>query len=408
MGIAKKIFIIHESGSLKFDLKTIYYPEMYKLYLVTKKQNGVILKPDNVQYFEKILKLNSFTMIELEEYIIQEADNQLDSIALITHDEYSISKVAMLREKLQVKGPILKDVEPFTNKITMKNKVKKHNIRIPKFIHFDPSKYENDSEEYVEKIFNHIGAPLFAKKTDSTCSDGCKKLNDFKELKHWAIEHSDCLNYEIDEYINGKLYHIDSIIFEKEVIHVEISEYAYPNAQFMEGKPLGSITLPPSHEIYKKLKDFNIKLLHALNPIDGTTHLEVFVDKTGDVVFLEIASRGAGALIPMVYMLHSGINYREIFFRIHIGLEFELNVKEGPYVAWLWFPLKSGIIKKFNTPDINSQYELKWNKKVNEMITEADNVRGRLGEIVLKNDNFDILYNDFKYLSQVYQPCDLV
>ncbi len=403
----KRIFIVHESGSFAFSFNTIYDPEKYKLYLITRNKNGVVLRPKDLKCFEKIIKLAQFSFSEIENSITSETNSTWSNVLLITHDEFNMATVAKLRDKYKISGATFDEIEPYTNKIKMKNSLMKRHILTPKFIKFNPIEFNNNPQNYCRSAIDELGLPVFVKKIDSAASDGVRKICTELELNDWMGKHSTEYNYEIDQFIDGDLYHIDSIIYKKKVIHTRASVNMYPTADFLNGKPTGTIPLLVTDEIFKKLIIFNETVLNTFESlIDGTTHLEVFIDKNNNIVFLEIAARSPGGNIPMVYRIDSNINFQEAFFKIQIGLEFKIEEKNGPYAAWAWFPFESGIIKKFNTPQIKSKYTLKWNSKVNEKVTKSDSIRARLGEIILENDNRKMLLKDFNYLKDNYQPCE--
>ncbi len=131
---------------------------------------------------------------------------------------------------------------------------------------------------------------MFTKPVDSAGSFGTQKIFSTAELAKWAGQHHKSTNFEIDEYIEGKLYHSDIIVKDDNINNVFISKYSVPNADFIEGKALGSYTLDRKSNQYKKLNAFTLKVLKSFAPLpSGLFHLEFFEKDTGDLVFLEIA-----------------------------------------------------------------------------------------------------------------------
>ena len=80
-------------------------------------------------------------------------------------------------------------------------------------------------------------------------SDLEKVLNDISQ-QPWQ--------FEIDEFIDGDLYHCDLIVFNDEISFFSVGAYANPLAQFSKGYPMGSIPVID--------KELNIRLLEFCNP----------------------------------------------------------------------------------------------------------------------------------------------
>ncbi len=162
------------------------------------------------------------------------------------------------------------------------------------------------------------------------------------------------------------------------------------------------------YQEYRELSSFNRDVLKSLSPlINGTTHLEFFKNKTGELVFLEIAARSPGASVPYIYEINSGINYQEAFFKLQMNLDLQIISQQGPYAAWLWFPkTENAQIIHLNSPKVQSQTEIIWHVQKNECIQKSQTVRERINEIIIYNSNYQHLRNDFEYLKTMYQPCE--
>lgn len=403
----KRYFIFQEGSRFKFELRTIFSPDQHRLILVTKKCQGVVLTDRDRQCFSEILYAEDFSdrlLIEMLEPYLGEAKNTW----FITHEELSVRLVARLRERFSVEGPKEKDVLPFTDKLKMKERVMGHGICCPKHVSFSPVEYRKSLEDYFHSLTTSMGLPLFAKRTDSTCSHGAfsiETMEDFKKFSEINMEES----YEIDELINGTLFHVDSVIYNNEAIRTHVCEYFFPNDKFLQGKPLGSIILPEESEDNSVLRGFNQEVLRSLSPLmDGITHLEVFLSPQKKPIFLEIAARSPGALIPRVYEMHSGLNFQELFFKLQMRQLVSIQPLKGPHIAWCWMPYpRDGSVAQLYEPEIFSKYSIQWHAKKGDKVGKSQTVRDRICEMILQNDDFDTLKKDFDYLRNVYIACDI-
>ena len=222
----------------------------------------------------------------------------------------------------------------------------------------------------------------------------------------WCEEHSTDYNFELDEFLEGDLFHIDSVIYNGEAVFTGVCKYAAPNADFVNGKALGSYMLNENETDYVMLSSMNKKVLKALSPTNGITHMEVFKSqKHNAFIFLEIATRPPGASIPKMYEHNYNINLQELFFKFQMGysasdLKINQISQNSSQLAWLWIPkTKTGYIEKLIMPKINSKLSIKWHVVQDELVEKKSvSVRDRVCEVFIENENYEQLKYDFNYL----------
>ena len=400
--------IVHSTGRFKFELSSLK-PDKNRLVLLTSGQGRKTLREKDKNVFVKIIETEDFSENSIVEIYLATKEilgvNDSKKFPIITHDEYSMASVAKARDIVGSGGPSYQTIGKFTDKILMKQALRKADVRLPLYQKFNPNLYTADPSGYLSQI-EKMKYPLFTKKTGGTCSEGIAKIDNKKDLESWCESHKNDHDYEIDEYISGDLFHCETIVKEGRILDFYCCGTPYPDAQFiLDGKPLGSMILPTENSDYKALYDFNYKVFDALTPPDGVTHLEVFKKENGELVFVEIAARSPGSLVPFLYEAHSGVNLQQLHYQIQMKLPISVTrKKDGSYYAFIWFASRNGTISKFNDPDIKSEYSLTWKAKVGDKISGSEEVRDRLGEIVLWNKNFDQLSRDFYYLSNDYRP----
>lgn len=126
-------------------------------------------------------------------------------------------------------------------------------------------------------------------------------------------------DYEVEDYIDGPVYHCDSIVLNGKVVFSAASEYISTPAAYRSSGLLGSVTVTDP-EINTALADLNERVLAALGIGNGVTHLEAIQRSDGTMVFCEVAGRPGGAAVDRALEALYGINITEIAYRIQCGL----------------------------------------------------------------------------------------
>jgi biotin carboxylase len=281
----------------------------------------------------------------------------------------------------------------------MKDCLKHTRVSLPRYEAFDPATYEKQPEAYLSHLQTQLRFPLFAKPINSAGSLGTARLNTLDALRHWADHTHQETQYEIDEFIEGTLYHIDTLCAGGQIITTQVGEYAYPMADFFKHRATGSIHLPQAHPVTQQLTELNRTILNAMDfCYQGSTHLEVFIDPTGQAVFLEIAGRTPGCWIPQLYQTRLGFDWVAAHLRIQAYNHIDLHTNEGPYEACLIFPTIDGHVShRHAPPDVASAMTLEYHTPLG-LQHAPKHVFDRLATLRLKNSNFKQLHDDFTRL----------
>ena len=160
---------------------------------------------------------------------------------------------------------------------------------------------------------------------------GIKKVHSEGELWHFLDELGDRQSFFVlERFIPGDIYHVDSIVSEKNVLFEEAHQYRQPPlAVTQEGGIFISRTLPRNLEEVAQLKEMNRDLMQALGMVRGVAHTEfIRGEEDGRLYFLETAARVAGANIAEMIEFASGINLWTEWANIEIarvcGEEYQL------------------------------------------------------------------------------------
>lgn len=282
----------------------------------------------------------------------------------------------------------------------MKEILSHTDVRIPKHCLFNKKLYAENKTAYLDELLNHVGLPAFVKPIDQVSSINTLRIAQPEDLYQWAsCVAEDEFTYEIDEFITGDIYHIDSLIKDNNVLFCAAGKLNTPADNFAKGKAMGSITLQKDSPLFAKFEQYNDKVLHTLKAPDGSTHMEVFVTADEEIIFLEIAARTPGGLIMRSYNHIYDVDFAKYYYYLQTNFPFNFTSKKATdYIAWLFFSKPEGVIKKLNEPcKIQSKYTIQWYCEAGEYSEQSKDITIKHlgGLIILENDDYQQLYSEF-------------
>ncbi len=322
--------------------------------------------------------------------------------AVFCNQEANLVTARRLRQLLNIKEPLNCDIERFRNKLVMKGIVAEHGLRVPHFA--------NDVGRSHVVLASKLGIPYIIKPCASVGSRGVFKIyhqSDF-DLFLQETANEDCI-YQAEEYIDGILYHCDMVIQNRQFLFQYSCQYSCPNAEFQNGKILGSFLVQPKSAIAEKLKIFAGNCMQALGEPDGCFHMEIFIKSDGEPVFLEVAARSPGLSIVPIYQSWLGVNLYDAELSIQIGEDASPLFKTSPdFIPLPMFyavlPKKAGTISQLNDPEIRSQYKLNWNVTLGETLGNTTTNLDFAGKLLVTNSSADDLAFDWDYICNKFEP----
>lgn len=247
--------------------------------------------------------------------------------------EFDLSTAARLRADLGVPGWSSAYTDRFRDKTLMKRWIHRAGLRAPRY-------REVDDQADVSALAAGLGLPLVLKPRDGAASQGVVLARTAQELAHALAAVDPTRGYEVEEYVEGAVHHVDGIRREGRFHFVSVSAYVNTCLEFTQGVPLGSVLLDPG-PLRDRLTGFAADCLDALELRDGPFHLEAIVTASGETVFLEVGLRPGGAGVPFLHRDLFGIDLFEEAFRTTVGLP-PLPAAAQPRAdaagGWLVFP----------------------------------------------------------------------
>ncbi len=229
---------------------------------------------------------------------------------IIGLDEFDVLTAAKAREHLQIEGISNSYALRFRDKLRMRNLAVEIGIPCPEFRGlFQPDE--------INEFLDCVPAPWIVKPRTEVSAFGIKKcdtkeqvwevLNDLDARNTWRDHPS---QYLIEEFIEGTVYHVDSVVADGKVSACGVSRYGTPPMRVShEGGVFTSYTVSYKSSEKKELEKLNKQLLKGFEYERGVSHAE-FLQSAGDGKFylLEVAARVGGAHIANVLEHACGFN----------------------------------------------------------------------------------------------------
>src|SRR5262249_17610908 len=114
----------------------------------------------------------------------------------------------------------------------------------------------------------------------------------------------------LEQFIAGHVYHVDSIVWNGEIVFASAQRYGLPPMTVYQGGGVFvTSTLPHHGEGEESLLAINPAVAAALGMQRGVTHAEfIRGEADGHFYFLEIAARVGGAGVDMLVETATGVN----------------------------------------------------------------------------------------------------
>lgn len=406
----KYFILVHNNNTHKINWEN-FKDKDRKLFLITdSKSKEKLQSSGKLNCLDECHVLSDdfrdFTTANLKKVvddIIQRNAITLSDLCIATISEKDSSACAELRELYNIEGDRPSDIEPFRNKIVMKDRLSatpKTKKYLPKYLHFKYDDYQKNKESYIKSITDHIDPPFFAKPLAESSSRGVALLQTKQELVEFLS--SLTCDYDIEEYVTGTLYHCDTVIVNGKIECSFVSEYLNSHATVTAERPSGSMIVDESEPFYPSVKEFNESVLNTLlKPgSNAVTHLEFFRKENGEIRFVEIAKRPAGPLIPEVYEKMYNFNLYEVGWCVQMGIKPVIDLKRVAYAGHCFIPRLKGKIKTLHdVTHFSGQHQTNWFVKEGDVQKMGmDGAYSRIGEVVFWNEDYRALKNDFNSL----------
>jgi biotin carboxylase len=235
---------------------------------------------------------------------------------IVPLDDFDVETAAALREHLRIPGMGDTTTRYFRDKLAMRVKARDHGILVPEFVHVL-------NHERVREYTERVAPPWVLKPRSEASAVGISKVNSAEELWPLLENLGDRQSfYLLEHFIPGDIFHVDSIVSEREVVFTAVSKYGKPPMEVAHGGGV-FLTRTVSRETAdaQALDSLNHELLRTLGLARGVTHTEFIKGADGRFYFLETAARVGGANIAEVVEAATGVNLWREWAHIEVAGE---------------------------------------------------------------------------------------
>lgn len=222
---------------------------------------------------------------------------------IVALDDYDVATAASLREHLRIPGMGETTARHFRDKLAMRVQARDEGVLVPEFT----GVFNNDD---VNSFLSRIPAPWVLKPRFEAGAVGIRKLHSADDVWRVLNELGDQRSfYLLEQFVPGNVYHVDSLIWEREVVFAIASQYGTPPLAVTTGGGIfNTRTLPRDDESNQTLLAANENLMRVLRQVRGVAHTEfIRAEADGRFYFLETAARVGGANIDRLVEAATGI-----------------------------------------------------------------------------------------------------
>jgi biotin carboxylase len=238
---------------------------------------------------------------------------RFDRIAAL--DEFDLETAAQIREHMRIPGMGITTATYYRDKLAMRTSAQESGFLVPEYC-----RVLNYDE--LRAYMDHVPPPWLLKPRSEASSLGIRKIEEPEQLWRALDDLGDRQShFLLEQFVPGDIFHVDSIVSERNVVFSVVHQYGRPPMQVMhEGGVFTTRTVDRASRDWMELTALNASLAPSLGMVRGITHAE-YIRAHGDgrYYFLEIAARVGGAFIADLVRVSTGVNLWREWARLEVG-----------------------------------------------------------------------------------------
>ncbi|MEV6723762.1 hypothetical protein AB0M94_22825 [Streptomyces xanthochromogenes] len=305
--------------------------------LVAVTASGVPVGPG----FADVVTVDDYTDDDAVLAAAREAGRRHRPRAVLALAEADVERAALLRHEWGLPGLDTTAAAAYRDKVLMKRYARTAGIPVPAFAPVD------DVRGITDFMAAHPGR-VVVKPRGGSGSTGVHVLDAPGRADDLAGQVAGG-SYEVEEFIEGALHHVDVFRVAGEPVAAVASRYTGAGClTHWADAPLGSRNLDPVDPLHERLVAETWRLIDALpSPDTVCAHAEFFVTDEGRIVLCEVAARIGGGPIPAMLRHVLGTDPRELWARVECELPVALDTvrehaRTAPRAAFCGIPPRHG------------------------------------------------------------------
>ncbi|MDP8981203.1 MAG: ATPase [Acidobacteriota bacterium] len=253
---------------------------------------------------------------------------------IVPLDDFDLELAAAIREHLRIPGMGETTTHYFRDKLAMRMQAREYGVAVPEFVHLL-------NDEKVARFLERVPPPWVLKPRYMAGVIGIKKLFGPEELQQAEAALGDQRSFSLlERFIPGDIFHVDSIVYEQEVVFAIASGYGRPPMEVaQQGDVFTSRVLERESALAEDLLTRNRLALEAMGLVRGVSHTEFIRGRDdGRIYFLETSARVGGAHIAELVEAATGVNLWAEWAKVEIAggkAPYEPPPDRGEYAALL-------------------------------------------------------------------------
>ncbi|HLY18308.1 MAG TPA: hypothetical protein VKR61_13840 [Bryobacteraceae bacterium] len=222
---------------------------------------------------------------------------------VVALDDFDLEMAASLREHLRIPGMGETTTRYFRDKLAMRMQALEAGLRVPEFVHLL-------NDEKVRQFTERIPTPWVLKPRLMAGAIGIRLLHSLDELRAADRALGDQRSFFLlERYVAGDVCHVDSIVYENQVLFAAASQYGHPPLDVSHrGGIFTTRLLERGSADAQALLEKNAGVLRAMGLLRGVSHTEFIKGTDGELYFLETSARVGGAHIAELVEAATGLN----------------------------------------------------------------------------------------------------
>lgn len=233
---------------------------------------------------------------------------------IVALDEYDTITAAQVREHLYLDGTHVTQARKFRDKLTMRHTARKAGIAVPAFVGVH-------NYDAVNNFVDDVPAPWILKPRAEASAMGIRRVPSKEALWEMIDSLGDRQShFLLEEFVEGTVHHVDSIVAEGTVLFSAANEYREPPLNvYADGGVFCTQTMRRDDDDTTRILSENEHLISSFGMKTGVVHAEFIKRTDGSYVFLEAAARVGGAGIDQLVEHASGLNLWEEWARLEVA-----------------------------------------------------------------------------------------
>jgi len=237
---------------------------------------------------------------------------------ILARHELLILPAAELRAEFGIAGMQPEQARNYRDKVVMKSTLARNGIRVPRFVPAGdlPERAPWPGKAVVKPRGQNASQGVFL----------CADYADARELIAAQQSRDPTFGgrYEVEEFIEGPIWHIDGYLFRGEPVAIQAARYIGAPLSFEDGEPIGSVQYGNPD-----LEAWTLECLRVLGGDNLTFHLEAFTTPEGPV-FLEVAARCGGGHIVEMFRRRTGVHLHTLDMASEVAGELATHLIGSP------------------------------------------------------------------------------